>query len=46
MMPPVESIEKLNRILALIMRLFNSIIAALENLPREIYPLWSSREYR
>ncbi len=46
MMPPVESIEKLNHILALIMRLFNSIIAALENLPREIYPLWSSREYR
>jgi uncharacterized protein len=45
-MPPVESIEKLNRILGLVMRLFNSIIAALEDLPREIYPLWNEQEYR
>lgn len=43
---PVESIEKLNHILTLIMRLLNSINAALENPPREIYPLWSAREYR
>ena len=46
MMPPVESIEKLNRILDLIMRLFNSIIAGLELQPREIYPLWCTREFR
>ncbi len=46
MMPPVESMEKLNRILELIMRLFNSIIAALEDLPREMYPLWNAQEYR
>ena len=46
MMPAVESIEKLNRILELIMRLFNSIIDGLEQQPREIYPLWCTREYR
>ncbi len=46
MMPPVQSIEKLNRILELIMRLFNSIIAGLEDQPREIYPLWDIREFR
>jgi uncharacterized protein len=46
MMPPVESIEKLNRILELIMRLFNSIIDGLEQRPREIDPLWCTREYR
>ena len=36
MMPAVESIEKLNRILELIMRLFNSIIAGLEMQPPEL----------
>lgn len=46
MMPPVQSIEKLNRILELIMRLFNSIIAGLEYQPREINPLWDIREFR
>lgn len=46
MMPPVQSIEMLNRILELIMRLFNSIIAGLEDQPREIYPLWDIREFR
>lgn len=46
MMPPVESIEKLNRILDLIMRLFNSIIAGLELQPPEIYPLWCTRQFR
>lgn len=45
-MPPVESMEKLNRILELIMRLFNSIIAGLEGLPREICPLWGAHKYR
>ncbi|UUZ78251.1 UPF0149 family protein [Polaromonas sp. P1(28)-13] len=46
MMPPMESIEKLNRILELIMRLFNSIISGLEQQPREIYPLWCTQEFR
>lgn len=46
MMPAVQSIEKLNRILGLIMRLFNSIIAALEEEPRDIYPLWCTQEFR
>ena len=46
MMPPVESIEQLNRILSLIMRHFNSIIAAMEQQPREIHPIWCSSEYR
>ena len=45
MMPPVESLEKLNHIMGLIMRLFNSIIAALEDEPREIFPLWNTQEY-
>lgn len=46
MMPPVESIEKLNRILGLIMRHFNGIIAAIEDEPREIYPVWCLHMYR
>jgi uncharacterized protein len=46
MMPPVKSIEQLNRILSLIMRHFNSIIAAMEQQPREIYPIWCTSEYR
>ena len=45
MMPPVESIEKLNRILGLIMRRFNSIIEAMEQLPRDIDPIWYVSEY-
>jgi uncharacterized protein len=46
MMPPVESIEKLNQILGLIMRMFNSIIAGLEEDPPEICPQWCTQEYR
>lgn len=46
MMPPVKSIEQLNRILSLIMRHFNSIIASLEEQPREIFPVWFTNEYR
>lgn len=46
MMPAVESLEKLNRILELVMRLFNSIIAGLEEQPREIYLRWGTRAYR
>ena len=46
MMPPVESIEKLNQILGLIMRMFNSVISGLEEDPPEIYPHWCAQEYR
>ena len=46
LMPPVKSVEQLNRILSLIMRHFNSIIASVEQEPREIYPIWWSCEYR
>jgi uncharacterized protein len=42
MMPPVKSIEQLNRILSLIMRHFNGIIAAMEQQPREFYPIWGT----
>ena len=46
MMPPMESIEQLNEILGLVMRLFNSIISGLETEPREFCPYWCTREYR
>lgn len=46
MMPPVKSIEQLNRILSLIMRHFSSIIASLEGEPREIFPVWFANEHR
>ena len=46
MMPPVENIGKLNHILGLVMRHFNSIIADLEDTPPNIYPMWHSREFR
>jgi uncharacterized protein len=46
MMPPVKSIELLNRILSLIMRHFNGIITGFEQQPREIYPIWCTSEYR
>jgi uncharacterized protein len=46
LMPPVKSVEQLNRILSLVMRHFNSIIASVEQEPREICPIWCSCEYR
>jgi hypothetical protein len=46
MMPQVESNEKLNRILGLNMRVFNSIITFLEDGQPEICPQWCAREYR
>jgi uncharacterized protein len=45
MMPPMDSIEQLNHILGLVMRHFNSIIAGLEDDPREISPHWSTMTY-
>ena len=41
----MDSIEQLNHILGLVMRHFNSIIAGLENDPREISPYWSTMTY-
>lgn len=46
MMPPVESMDKLNRILGLIMRMFNGIITGLEDDPPDIYPHWCVQEFR
>ncbi len=46
MMPPVESIEKLNHILGLIMRHLNGIIVAIEQEPCDVLPVWSTREYQ
>ena len=45
MMPPMDSIEHLNHVLGLVMRHFNSIIAGLEDDPREISPYWSTMTY-
>ena len=45
MMPAVQSLDQLNRILELVMRHFNGIIAGLEDEPREIYPRWNVREF-
>ncbi|MEZ5665099.1 MAG: UPF0149 family protein [Burkholderiaceae bacterium] len=42
MMPPMASIEQLNHILDLVMRHFNSIIAGLEDDPRELSPCWQT----
>lgn len=45
MMPPMGSVEELNHMLGLVMRHFNSIIAGLEDDPREINPCWSTMTY-
>lgn len=45
MMPAMDSIEELNHMLGLVMRHFNSIIAGLEDDPREISPCWSTMVY-
>lgn len=44
-MPPMGSIEELNHMLGLVMRHFNSIIAGLDDDPREIRPCWSTMTY-
>ena len=43
MMPPMESIEQVNRVLGLLMRHYNSIIARLQLHPPMVLPLWSVR---
>ncbi|WP_157256116.1 UPF0149 family protein [Pelomonas sp. Root1217] len=45
MMPPMDSIERLNHVLGLVMRHFNGIIAGLEADPNEITPRWSIATY-
>ena len=45
MVPAVQSLNQLNRILELVMRHFNSIIAGLEDDPPDIYPRWNMREW-
>lgn len=45
MMLPMASIEELNRMLELVIRHLNSIIAALEHDPREVRPNWSTMTY-
>ena len=45
MVPAAQSIEQIKRILELVMRHFNSIIAALEDERPDIYPHWSVREF-
>jgi uncharacterized protein len=45
MVPPMDSIERVNHLLGLVMRHFNSIIAGLEDDPREISPYWSAMTY-
>lgn len=46
MAPPVSSIDQINKILGLVLRHFNSIIAALNQDPPAIYPTWCTQEYR
>ena len=45
MVPAARSLEQINRILELVMRHFNSIIAALEDDPPDVYPRWSVVEF-
>jgi uncharacterized protein len=44
-MPPMDSIERLNHILGLVMRHFNSIIAGLEDDPSVVSLYWSTTTY-
>jgi uncharacterized protein len=41
MLPPIESLEVVNRMLSLVMRHFNGILTGLESDPAEITPRWS-----
>lgn len=45
MVPAAQSLEQINRILELVTRHFNSVIAALENERPDIYPHWSVMEF-
>lgn len=45
MMPPTDSIDQLNHIMGLVMRLYNSIIHDFENKPPLVAPYWDTYEY-
>ena len=45
-MPPMESINRLNQVMSLIMRHYNSIIAGLESEQPEMTAVWVIQEYR
>ncbi|MFN7834664.1 MAG: UPF0149 family protein [Burkholderiaceae bacterium] len=45
MMPPMGSIDEINRVLRMVMRHLNGIIAGLEADPREIAPCWPIMPY-
>ncbi len=45
MMPPTDSIDQLNHIMGLVMRLYNSIIHGFENKPPLVAPYWDTYEY-
>ena len=45
MVPAARDLEQFNRMLELVMRHFNSIIASLEDEPPDIFPIWSAIEF-
>ncbi len=45
MMPPMDSIDQLNHIMGLVMRLYNSIIHGFEHKPPLVAPYWDICEY-
>lgn len=46
MMPPVESLEDMNRLVSLVMRHYNSIISKLEAKEAVVTPVWTTESYR
>jgi uncharacterized protein len=46
MMPSGASLAQVNRILELVLRHYNSILADLEGMPREVMPRWSIRLFQ
>jgi uncharacterized protein len=45
MMPPMDNIDQLNRIMGLVMRHYNSIIHGFEHKPQTVAPYWDTYEY-
>jgi uncharacterized protein len=45
MMPPMDSIDQLNRIMGLVMRHYNSIVHGFEHKPPLVAPYWDTYEY-
>jgi uncharacterized protein len=46
MIPPGESVERINHVLGLVLRHYNSIIAGLESDPPDLYTTWATAVYR